>query len=256
MSTSSAVFRRGTAVMLAVVAATVFAISPVSAADSAPAPKPAKVAKQKKTAAAPTAAARPPKAAAAPKPAKPAKPAPPPEPSYAERRKADGPWAKGANWMMFRAGYAKSSQTNAGDGLAGYGIAYQHMIGSKYAFGASVQHDLLNHFVHSYEISVPFTAEFTRHFKWNTALRPYVGAGAGYYFHKYYRTDGDYTGAPRVGEYITVGANMPLNDRHILGLDVRTSFTKGREGVVNPVFGHEKTSETLWSVKLGWGLVY
>ena len=49
---------------------------------------------------------------------------------------------------------------------------------------------------------------------------------------------------------------MPLNERHVLGLDARTSFVKGRDGVVNPVFGPETASETLWSVKLNWGIVY
>ena len=38
-----------------------------------------------------------------------------------------------------------------------------------------------------------------------------------------------------------------LSDRHVLGLDLRSSFVGGRTGVVNPVFGAEQITGTLGS---------
>jgi hypothetical protein len=249
--TSNMVFRRGASVLCALLAVSLLAASPVLAADSAAkAAKPAKVEKAKKPA--PVAAVASPK----PKAVKPPKPPKPPEKSLEEQRKEDGIWTKGTNWLSMRAGYAKSTVANTGDGVAGYGISYQHMIDRQWSFGGAVQHDLLGRVGNSSEISVPFTLELARHFKLDTAIRPYFGAGGGYYFHKYYRTGSEYTGVPGAGYYVTLGANLPLSGRHVLGLDARTSFVKGHEGIVNPVFGPEKASQTLWSVKLTWGIVY
>ena len=218
--------------MAAIAALALFSVSTVLAAD---APKPA--------------------APAAAKPAKPVK-VRAPEKSYAEQRAEDGLWAKRTNWLAVRAGYAKSTATGAGDGLVGYGLAYQHMMNKRWAFGGSVSHDLVGHFDRSYEAVVPFTLEFTRHYKWKTAVRPYVGMGGGYYFHKYYRTASDYSGAPGSGYFFSFGTNLPLDDRHLIGVDTRVSFMSGREGVVNPVFGPEQANETLWSIKLNWALAY
>lgn len=227
-----------TAVFTAIVALTLLQASAVLAADAPATATPA--------------------ATPAAKPAKPAKPAKvrAPEKSRAEQIAEDGLWAKNTNWLSVRAGYAKSQATGAGDGLVGYGLAYQHMINKRWAFGGSVNHDLLGHFGRSYEASVPFTLEFTRHYKWKTAVRPYVGFGGGYYFHKYYRTASDNTGAPGAGYFISLGTNLPLDDRHLLGLDTRVSFVDGRKGVINPVFGPEESSSTLWTVKLNWSLAY
>lgn len=179
------------------------------------------------------------------------------EKSYEERRAEDGPWAKGANWMQFGAGYARAGGKNAGDALGGYGVAYHHMLSNKWSFGAGVRHEILGHLGPSYEISVPFTAEFVRHYKWKTVMRPYLGLGGGYYFHKYYRTASDYTGAPGGGWHMCVGTNLPIDDRHLLGVDARVGFVAGRgETVVNPVFGPEADSQTQWSIKLNWAMVH
>ena len=250
MPTSTAVLRRGAGVLCALLAVSAFAVSPVFADDSAAVPAPpAKVEKTKQS--------RPVAAASKPaKPPKPARPPKPPEKPLEEQRKEDGLWTKGNNWLSVRAGYGKSTVVNTGDGLLGYGIAYQRMLSRKWSFGGAVQHDLLGHLGNSTEISVPFTLELTRHFKWDTALRPYVGIGGGYYFHKYYRTGKQDTGAPGSGSYVAFGANMPLSDRNVLGLDARMSFVGGHDGEANPVFGPEKASETLWSVKLTWGFIY
>ncbi len=202
-----------------------------------------------------------PAAAAAPKPAKPKKtkapkPPKPAEKSYEQQRAEDGPWAKRTNWIAMRAGYAKSTAKGAGDGLVGYGVGYQRMLNRNWSFGASVNHDVLGHFDRAYETAVPFTADLTRHFKWKTVVRPYMAVGGGYYFHKYYRTASDYTGAPGSGWYFGFGANLPLDDRHLIGLDTRIASMAGREGVVNPVFGEEQPSETMWTVKINWALAY
>jgi outer membrane protein W len=263
-----AVLRRGIALPCALLAVALFVVPPVSAAPKAARPaktakpaKPAKVAKPPRPAAKQSAAAADTAAVAraarrkAEKP-QPVKPARPPEKTYAEQRAEDGPWAKRTNWVSVRAGYAKSTAENGGDGLAGYGVAYQHMINSRWSFGGAVQHDLVGHLSNSYEVSVPMTVELARHFRWKSAFHPYVGLGGGYYFHKYYRTGGDDTGAPGAGTYVTLGGNMPVDDRHLIGLDARISFVSGRDGVTNPVFGPEKATETLWSVKLNWALAY
>lgn len=84
---------------------------------------------------APAPVAAKPEAKAAAKPAK-------VEKSYAERRAADGPWAQGADWIQFGAGYARAGGKNAGDGLGGYGVAYQHMLSNKWSFGASIRHEV------------------------------------------------------------------------------------------------------------------
>lgn len=180
----------------------------------------------------------------------------PAEKSIEEQKKEDGVWAKRTNWISFRAGYAKGVGKTAGDGLGGYGIAYQRMLSRKWALGGSINHDVLGHLANSYEIAVPMALELTRHYRTKTALRPYLGLGAGYYFHKYYRTLNDYTGAPGVGYSFALGANTPLDDRHLLGIDARVHTLAGRDGVVNPVFGAEKSSETLWTIKLNWSMAY
>lgn len=194
-------------------------------------------------------------AAAAPE-AKPAR-APKVQKSYEERRAQDGPWAAGASWIQFGAGYARAGGKSAGDGLGGYGVGYHRMLDGKWSFGASVRHDILGHLGDSYEIAVPFTAEFVRHYKWKTVMRPYLGLGGGYYFHKYYRTAADYTGAPGAGWHLCTGTNLPIDDRHVIGLDARVGFVAGRgESVVNPVFGPEQDTQSQWSIKLNWAMVY
>jgi outer membrane protein W len=255
VSAFNCVLRRGAIALCALLAVSVLAVSPLLAADAAaPAPVATKAAKADKAKARKDASAGA-KAAKVAKAEK-ARPAKAPEKSPEEQRKADGIWAKRTNWLSLRAGYAKSTVDNSGDGLVGYGFGYQHMLSRKWSLGGGVQHDLLGRLGSSTEISVPFTLELARHYKWNTAIRPYLGVGGGYYFHKYYRTPYNDTGAPGSGYYVTVGANMPLSDRSVLGLDARTSFVDGRNGAVNSVFGAEKASQRLWSVKLTWGIVY
>lgn len=240
MPKSYGVLRFAALAAFALMTATVLAATPAKAAD----PAPTTLAGQKPQAQ--PAAAKPAPKVRAPKPEK----------SIEEQRAADGLWMKRSNWLSFRAGYAKATGAYSGGGLVGYGFAYQRMVTPHWAFGGAVQHDAVGHLGNAVEISVPFTLEVSRHFNWHTALRPYVGAGGGYYWHKYYRTGSRYSGSPGAGEYLNFGANMPVNDRHLLGIDSRVSFVKTSEGAVNPVFGTEKSSQTLWSVKLNWAFAY
>lgn len=209
-----------------------------------------------KTAAAPTVEA--PKPAANTQAVKPpkVKKAKPVEKSWEEQKKEDGHWAKRTNWISFRAGYAKATGKFTGHAVGGYGVAFQRMTSRKWSLGGSISHDVLGHLGNAYEIAVPMTLELSRHSSWKTAFRPYIGVGAGYYFHKYYRTAGDYTGAPALGYSLAFGGNTPLDDKHLLGIDARVHFMRGRDGVVNPVFGPEEGTETLWTVKLNWAMAY
>ena len=193
-----------------------------------------------------------PKPAAAPR----VKKAKPPVKPYEERRKEDGVYAAGANWLSFRFGWAKRAEDLAGSGLVGYGIGYQRMMSKNYAFQARIDNVVVGHYGHDVDISVPFTGEFQRHFLWKSAARPYLGVGGGYYYRKAYRTGLEYTTMPTGGVHLSLGMMSPVNDRHVVGFDLRMAFVEGREGVTNPTFGPGQSVETLWTAKVSWALVY
>ena len=244
------------AVVIAACAAVLSAalIVPASAKPAKTPPAAAKSAASKPKAAKP-AATKPAAKAEAAKPAKVAK-AKPPEKSWEEQKKEDGVWARRTSWMSFGAGYAKRSGDLAGDGMGGYGIGYRRMMSRKWAFDAGVSHDVLGHLGNHFDLVVPFTAGVSRHFKWKTPLRPYVGLGGGYYYRKMYRTLPDYNSAPVSGYFLALGANSALDDRNVIGFETRMSQLDGRHGVVNSVFGPNDKTETLWTMKLTWSLAY
>lgn len=179
-----------------------------------------------------------------------------PEPSLEEQKKADGVYAKGSNWMSMRFGWAKRTGELAGNGLVGYGLGYQHMMSRKFAFAAGVGHDVVGHFGPAIDEAVPFTAEIQRHFKWNTAVRPYVALGGGYYLRKNYRTAGEYTTTTTGGPHFSLGFTSALDGKHVIGLETRVAKLQGRAGIVNPTFGSSGDTETLWTLKASWALVY
>ncbi|HEY6193691.1 MAG TPA: hypothetical protein VI504_01500 [Candidatus Eisenbacteria bacterium] len=199
--------------------------------------------------AAPKKAPKPPKA---PKVAKTQEP----EKSYEEQKKEDGVYAKRSNWLSFRFGYAKRSGDLTGDGLVGYGIGFQHMLSRKYAFAAGAGQDIVGHFGGQLDEAVPFTGEFQRHYKWNTAVRPYVGIGGGFYLRKTYRTQGEYNTTTTGGPHLSLGFTSALDERHVIGFEARVASLKGRPGIVNPTFGPGEDTETIWTAKLIWALVY
>ena len=179
-----------------------------------------------------------------------------PEKSLEEQQKEDGVYAKGSNWLSFRFGYAKRTGDLTGDGLVGYGIGYTHMLSRRYAFGAGVGQDIVGHFGAQIDEAVPFTAEFQRHFNWNSSVRPYVGLGGGYYLRKSYRTGSDYNTSTTGGPHVSLGFTSALNGKHVIGFETRVASIKGRPGIVNPTFGPELASETIWTAKISWALVY
>ncbi len=163
------------------------------------------------------------------------------------------PWAKGAHWLTLRAGYAKSAVADAADGNVGAGIGFTALRNSKWSFGSSVHWELLGRFGGAAEIEVPWTVELTRHYKWNTPLRPYAGIGAGMYYHKVYRTGADAVDI-RPGGFFAIGANTPVSDRSLLGADLRLTLQTQAESV-DPIFPNEESKAMRWSGKLTWSVV-
>ena len=254
------IVRRRAPGLAALAAALLLAAPAARAADpdstAAAAPKPAAGTPASKPAAAtPAPAAKPTPAA---KPAKAPKPprARKPRPSREELVKADGTWAQGTNWLTLRAGYAKRTGDAVGQGLVGYGVAWRRMLTNRWALDAGIDHDVVGHFDTRIDEAVPFTVGLTRHFKWNTSLRPYAGAGGGYYFRKFYRTGSEDNTTTTSGFYVAFGANAPLDDRHLLGVEARVHVLRAHEGVTNPVFGVAKSDEVMWTLKASWALAY
>ena len=174
-------------------------------------------------------------------------------------------WNKGKTWVMLRGGYAKSTEPGAASGAVGAGLGIQRFITARWALGLIGHGDLLGKFGGAAEIEYPITLEMTRHFRWQTALRPYLGAGGGVFYHKFYRT-GDNESASghrpapladwRSGMYMLGGANLPVSTRSILGLDARLAFVGGDPDVINPVFGPQRTQLTHYSLKLSWARAF
>ena len=54
----------------------------------------------------------------------------------------------------------------------------------------------------------------------------------------------------------SLGLLSPVTDRNVVGLEGRAAFLKGRPGVVDPTFGPGVGTETIWTVKVSWALVY
>jgi hypothetical protein len=187
-----------------------------------------------------------PKAAAAAAVAKP----------YEERRKLDGVYAKGASWLSLRFGYANRTGALSGDGAVGYGMSYTRLLSTRYAFSAGINHDVVGHFANQVDEAVPFTAEFQRIFKWSGEMRPYLGVGGGFYFRKFYRTGSEYNTTTTGGGHVSIGVTSQLDAKHVVGLETRVAWLQGRPGVTNPTFGPGEDTETIWTVKLTWALVY
>ena len=204
------------------------------------------------------------KTASAPKTSKASKPKAPKAaaaaavagPSYEERRKVDGVYAKGANWLGLRFGYANRTGELSGDGFIGYGISYTRMLSNHYTFAAGINHDIVGHFADQIDVSVPFTGEFQRVFKMGGDMRSYVGVGGGYYFRKFYRTGTEYNTTAAGGGHVSIGLTSQLDDKHVVGFETRVAWVKSRPGITNPTFGTSTDTETIWTAKLTWALVY
>jgi hypothetical protein len=198
--------------------------------------------------------------------------------TWTPARAADDAWGQGNNWMSVRVGYAKSDAPLSGNGGAGYGIAFSHMLapthvarwsvlGVKplgllhwtllrgFSLGGVVQYDVVGRYGAAEEIGIPVSLELVRHFKWKTTARPYLGIGGGPYYRKTYNTGSDQKRVV-LGGYLTTGMNAPIAPRQLIGLDVRYAHVPGENKPVNPVFGGGANEAAHWSIKLGYTVAY
>jgi len=168
-------------------------------------------------------------------------------PPAATAAQPQDPWASGQNWLSVRVGYAKSTAVGSGDGGGGYGFGYSRMLApvkvhkasffkQGYSLGAYVHHELLGRFGAATEVEVPVTVEMLRHYKWKTALRPYLGLGGGGFYRKTYRTGNDLRNI-NPGVYVALGANVPIQKGQLLGFDLRVIRLNAENDPVNPIFG-------------------
>src|SRR6266567_5507792 len=132
---------------------------------------------------------------------------------------ADNPWQKGAGWVSIRAGYAKSLAKGAPNGMGGYGFGYSRMVTDRVSVGVFIHHELLGMFGRAAQIEIPTTLEYAWHFPMKTAMRPYIGAGVGAFYHKVYRSvDRSHFDSATI---FKLGADTPLDRRSLLGVDLR-----------------------------------
>lgn len=164
-------------------------------------------------------------------------------------------WNAGMSWLMLRGGFARSGEPDGSGHAVGAALGYQHFLTARWALGFIAQGDLLGKFGAAAEIEYPITLELTRHFRWKTALRPYMGAGGGAYYHRFYRTGND-SEKLQSGAYLVGGFNAPVGKRSILGIDGRMQFVSGDKLVTNPVFGTEDAQLMHYSLKLGWSVAF
>jgi hypothetical protein len=164
---------------------------------------------------------------------------------------ADEPWPRRTTWASFRVGYAKSLEGGAPNGWAGYGFGFSRMMSERVSLGFFIHHELLGKFGGAAQIEIPVTAEYAYHIQWKTPLRPYVGTGLGAFYHKIYRSGADRADVlPAV--LFKFGADAPLDDHNLLGLDARVANVFNDDETVDPVFGKSKPTSVRWSVKLAY----
>jgi hypothetical protein len=140
---------------------------------------------------------------------------------------------RGSQWISMRAGYAKGGGEVSPGGRVGFGFGYRRFVLDSWSVGGFVDYDLLGRFGSAADIEVPITLEVVRHSHWGAAVFPYLGFGAGAFYHKQYRTGADGS-AFGPGRYLTFGAYTPVRAQGLLGLDVRMAMVDKPDS--NPVF--------------------
>jgi len=161
----------------------------------------------------------------------------------------DDPWQKGTTWTTFRAGYAKSLEGGAPNGMAGFGFGFSHMLSNRVSLGLFIHYELLGKYGAAAQVEIPISAEYAYHIRWSTPLRPYVGIGLGAFFHKNYRTGADRTNL-LPATIFKFGADTPLDEHNVLGVDARVARVVNDDETVDPVFGKPKATSARWSIKL------
>jgi hypothetical protein len=170
------------------------------------------------------------------------------------------PWSKGAEWFTIRAGYAKSVAEGAADGNVGLGFSYARFKSAKWSYGGTVEWNVLGKYADARELEIPWTVEVTRHYKWPTDLRPYLGLGLGAYFHQLSGT-GDDGATLEPGGFLSGGFNAPISEHGLFGIDVRMNVVHNSTST-NPVFGSEASGSEAqshvfhWGVKFGYSAVF
>ena len=170
------------------------------------------------------------------------------------------PWAAKRQWMSVRAGYAKSAAEGSADGNVGFGFGYTRFRNTKWSYGAHVQVDVLGRFADAYQLEIPWTLEVVRHYRWATAMRPYLGVGAGAFYEKVQGTSQDY-GQFSPGTFLVGGSNTALSEHGLLGFDVRVAMVS-LDHQDNPVFGGDATAgkhqtrAVHWSAKLNYAWAF
>ena len=164
------------------------------------------------------------------------------------------PWRRGKLWVSLRAGGARSTGNGAANGSFGGGLAISKMIFERFSVGLVGHGDLLGKFGGAAEIEYPMTVEALYHVGWKTQAHPYLGLGAGAFYHKFFRTGQDGT-AVRGGFYYVGGVNAPVSSRAVIGVDGRLAIVSGK-AVDNPVFGHQQGRLVHLSLKLAYGLAF
>ncbi len=104
------------------------------------------------------------------------------------------------------------------------------------------------------QIEIPTTLEYAWHFPMKTAMRLYIGAGVGAFYHKVYRSvDRSHFDSATI---FKLGADTPLDRRSLLGVDLRFASVSGDDRTPDPVFGREEVGSKRWSVKLNYARVF
>jgi hypothetical protein len=187
--------------------------------------------------------------------------------------------ARGSQWMSLRAGYVKVTGDVAPNGLVGGGFGYRRFVLNRWSVGAFASYELLGRFDRAAEIQVPLAVEVVRHSRWGAAVYPYVGVGAGAFYHKLYRTGEDVSNFSP-GRYLTAGAQAPVSKNSMLGVDIRLAqverpddnpsfpgasaerakiddlLTQLRSGAVIDYNNDSSKMRSTWSIKFDYTITY
>ena len=188
------------------------------------------------------------------------------------------PWAVGSNWMMLRAGFARSSSDGAGNAGAGYGIGFRHVLKTSrvdrwrvlgikplgflhwtvfkdWSVGGFAEYNVLGRYGSAADIEVPAAFEMTRFIAWRSAAKPYVSLGVGPHYRKMYNTGADFSNV-RTSGFVATGFDAPVSSNQMLGFDIRMARVQSENKPVNPVFGSGSFEASHWSLKLSYSIIY
>ena len=163
---------------------------------------------------------------------------------------AGDPWSAESRWASVRIGSTGSGAQFAPPGSVGIGFGYTFFLGNQVAASGTAGYDVLGRFGDATEIEMPFTVDFTKHFKFSESGRPYLGGGLGVVYHKLYRT-GDDSSDFRQLIYMAVGGNAALDELNLLGLDFRYTLEQNTRSI-NNTFPNPHAATSHWSLKFSY----